>query len=90
MESQWNLLPDPKNQLFSWASVFRLKFVRASKFWKLPVQLADNDFGQSFTPGSYEKGLLHLVVRAFAADFYGIEIIVVTGVMVVWHPHYQL
>ena len=28
----------------------RLKLVRTSKFWKLPAQLASNDFGQSFTP----------------------------------------
>ena len=30
--------------------VGRLKFVRASKFWKLLAQLASWDFRQSFTP----------------------------------------
>ena len=28
----------------------RLKLVWTSKFWKLPAQLASNDFGHSFTP----------------------------------------
>ena len=28
----------------------RWKLLRASKFWKLPAQLASTDFSQSFTP----------------------------------------
>ena len=38
----------------------RLKFVRTSKFWKLPAQLAGNDFGQSFTPDPKVLGWIRL------------------------------
>ena len=45
----WNL--DRKLYIFPFRlNMGRLKFVRASKFWKLPAQLACNDFCQSFTP----------------------------------------
>ena len=36
-------------------SMGQWKFVRASKFWKLPAQLASTDFGQSFTPESIKR-----------------------------------
>ena len=54
-------------------SVGQWKYVQASKFWKLPAQLASTDFGQSFTPVNSVSTTANIweIMNRAKIEFYG-------------------